>query len=334
MTYIPDNVTSEAPDTVTAAGSSDRGTGSGPPTGSVGSSARRDRHDSTPGHLSTAARVRAIEEAAFRIRHHILDMGEVQGQGYVGQGLGAADLLATVYVDQLQYRAEDPEWDGRDRFLLSTGHYAIGHYAALAEAGIVPIEELSTYGSDDSRLPMSGMSTYTPGMEISGGSLGHGLGVAVGLALGLRLRGNNARVINFLSDGEIDEGSTWEAAMAASHHQLGQLIATVDVNALQADGKTDAVLRTEPLVAKWEAFGWLVQRVDGNDAAALLEAFEYASHRAKLMGQPAVILCDTRVGSGVPLLEAREKAHFMRIDEHEWQICRDQLTAAREGNAA
>ncbi|NQX13822.1 transketolase [Microbacteriaceae bacterium VKM Ac-2855] len=284
--------------------------------------------------LSTADRVRRIDDAAYRIRHHILDMGEVQGQGYVGQGLGAADLLATVYADQLRYRAEDDEWDGRDRFLLSTGHYAIGHYAALAEAGIIPVEELSTYGSDDSRLPMSGMSTYTPGMEISGGSLGHGLGVAVGLALALRLRGNDARVINFLSDGEIDEGSTWEAAMAAHHHRLGRIIATVDVNALQADGKTDTVLRTEPLVAKWESFGWFTQRVDGNDTAALLTAFEEATSRSQASGQPAVILCDTRVGRGVPLLENREKAHFMRIDENEWQICRDQLSAAREGNAA
>ena len=125
-------------------------------------------------------RIAKVSGAAYRIRHHALNMGEVQGQGYVGQALGAADMLAVVYADQLRFRAEDPRWEGRDRFLLSTGHYAIGHYAALAEAGIVPVEELETYGSDDSRLPMSGMSTYTPGMEISGGSLGHGLTIAVG----------------------------------------------------------------------------------------------------------------------------------------------------------
>jgi transketolase len=279
-----------------------------------------------------ADRTRRIEDAAYRIRHHIIDMGEAQGQGYVGQGLGAADILATVYADQLSYRAEDPHWDERDRFLLSTGHYAIGHYAALAEAGIVPVDELSTYGSDDSRLPMSGMATYTPGMEISGGSLGHGLGVAVGMALGLRLRNNPARIFNFLSDGELDEGSTWEAAMSAHHHQLGNLIAMVDINALQADGKTDTVLRIEPVHAKWEAFGWFTQRVDGNDSRALATAFQEASSRATPHGQPAVILCDTKVGKGVPLLEQREKAHFMRIDEDEWQVCRDQLTAAREGN--
>ncbi|HCC38808.1 MAG TPA: transketolase, partial [Arthrobacter bacterium] len=103
-----------------------------------------------------AERVSSVSAAAYRIRHHALNMGEVQGQGYVGQALGAADMLAAVYSGRLRYRAEDPEWEGRDRFLLSTGHYAIGHYAALAEAGIIPVEELETYGSDDSRLPMSG----------------------------------------------------------------------------------------------------------------------------------------------------------------------------------
>ncbi|NUP75449.1 MAG: transketolase, partial [Sinomonas sp.] len=247
----------------------------------------------------TPARREAVEAAAYRIRHHALAMGEVQGQGYVGQALGAADILAAVYTDQLTYRAQEPEWDGRDRFLLSTGHYAIGLYAALAEAGIVPVEELETYGSDDSRLPMSGMSTYTPGMEISGGSLGHGLTIAVGLALGLRARGNAARVINCLSDGELDEGSTWEAAMGAAHHRLGRLTAVVDINALQADGPTAGVLRTEPVAEKWAACGWHVQRVDGNDVAALLAAFDAIAAHAETHesghGAPSVILCDTKV---------------------------------------
>ena len=277
-------------------------------------------------------RVDSVSAAAYRIRHHALNMGEVQGQGYVGQALGAADMLAAVYADQLRFRADHPEWEERDRFLLSTGHYAIGHYAALAEAGIIPVQELETYGSDNSRLPMSGMSTYTPGMEISGGSLGHGLSIAVGAALGLRYQGSGARVYNFLSDGELDEGSTWEAAMGAHHHQLGNLTAMVDINALQADGKTDTVLRTEPVTEKWEAFGWYTQRVDGNDVNALLAAFDNAAAQASAVGRPSVILCDTKVGRGVPLLEQREKAHFMRIEEHEWQTCREQLTAGYEGN--
>jgi transketolase len=275
-----------------------------------------------------------VRAAAYRMRHHVLNMGEAQGQGYVGQALGAADMFAAVYADQLRYRPADPRWEGRDRFLLSTGHYAIGLYAALADAGHIDPSELDTYGSDGSRLPMSGMASYTPGMEISGGSLGHGLTVAVGMALGLRHQDVDARVINFLSDGELDEGSTWEAAMGAAHHQLGHLIAMVDINALQADGPTAGVLRTEPVADKWTACGWFTQRVDGNDVEALLAAFDDVTARANSVGAPAVLLCDTRVGRGVPLLEDREKAHFMRIDADEWQVCREQLTAGYQGATA
>jgi transketolase len=276
-------------------------------------------------------RVRAVRDSAYRIRRNALDMGEVQGQGYVGQALGAADVLAAVYGDVLRFHPEDPHWPERDRFLLSTGHYAIALYAALAEAGIVPVEELASYGSDESRLPMSGMASYTPGMEISGGSLGHGLTVAVGMALGLRHQKNEARIFNFLSDGELNEGSTWEAAMGAASHRLGNLIALVDMNALQADGKTASVLSIEPAEQKWSSFGWFTQRVDGNDVEAVLTALDAVTGRSASEGQPAVILFDTLVGRGVPLLETREKAHFMRIESNEWQVCRDQLAAGYEG---
>ena len=123
----------------------------------------------------------SLAERAYRIRRNALRMGEVQGQGYIAQALGIADVLAVSYFHALRYRPDDPEWEERDRFLLSIGHYAIALYAALIEAGILPEDGLETYGSDDSRLPMSGMAAYTPGMEISGGSLGHGLGIAVGM---------------------------------------------------------------------------------------------------------------------------------------------------------
>lgn len=278
---------------------------------------------------SVAERAAAIRAGAQRIRLNALHMGEVQGQGYVGQALGAADVLAAVYLDQLRYRADDPHWEDRDRFLLSTGHYAIALYAALAEAGVISREELDTYGSDDSRLPMSGMASYTPGMEISGGSLGHGLTVAVGMALGLRHRGSDSRVFNFLSDGELNEGSTWEAAMSAASHRLGNLTAIVDMNALQADGPTAGVLAIEPAEQKWAAFGWNTQRVDGNDPDAVLAAFDAIADRDPV-GAPQVILCDVTVGKGVPLLEQREKNHFMRIDEDEWAVCRAQLIAGYE----
>ena len=219
-------------------------------------------------------RITALRHSAYRIRRNALEMGEVQGQGYIGQALGIADVLAVAYMDQLRHRPDDPHWPERDRFLLSIGHYAIALYAALAEAGIIPVAELQTYGSDGSRLPMSGMATYTPGMEISGGSLGHGLTVATGMALGLRYKGSDARIYNLLSDGELDEGSTWEAALSCAHHGLDNVTAIVDVNALQADGPTADVLRTEPITEKWQAFGWQAVRVDGNNIEAVVAGFE------------------------------------------------------------
>ena len=268
-----------------------------------------------------------LAEHAYRIRRFALRMGEVQGQGYVGQALGYADVLAVAYCHAMSLRPDDPEWEERDRFLLSHGHYAIAFYAALIEAGIIPEDELESYGSDDSRLPMSGMATYTPGMEISGGSLGQGLPIAVGMALGLRLKGNPAFVYNSMSDGELDEGSTWEAAMGAAHHGLGNLICLVDINNQQADGPSSKVMGFEPLADKWASFGWHVQRVDGNDLSAVIAAFDTA--RALTEAKPRVILFDTLMGKGVPFLEAREKNHFIRVDPAEWQQALDILDQAQ-----
>lgn len=269
----------------------------------------------------------SLARRAWEIRRKAVRMGEVQGQGYVGQALGVADVLAVSYFHALTFRREDPEWEGRDRFLLSIGHYAIALYAALIEAGILPEQELETYGTDDSRLPMSGMAAYTPGMEITGGSLGQGLGIAVGMALGLKAKGNPAFVYNLMSDGELGEGSTWEAAMSAAHHRLDNLICIVDFNDQQADGKSTQTLSSEPLADKWTAFGWHTQRVDGNDLAALVRAFDTA--RALSDARPRVIICDTLMCKGIPFLEAREMAHFVRVEPDEWQKALAVLDASR-----
>jgi transketolase len=258
----------------------------------------------------------SLRERARRIRRHALRMGEVQGQGYIAQALGIADVLAVSYFHALNYRPDDPEWEERDRFLLSIGHYAIALYAALIEAGIVPEDEIETYGGDDSRLPMSGMAAYTPGMEITGGSLGHGLGIAVGFCLGLKRKASKAFVYNLFSDGELDEGSTWEAAMSAGSHGLDNLIGIVDVNNMQADGPSTGVLNFEPLLPKFEAFGWFAQRVDGNDIDAVVKAFDAArQHPGR---QPRIVICDTKMAKGVPFLEARERNHFLRVEKDEW----------------
>ncbi len=269
----------------------------------------------------------SLAERAYRIRRNALRMGEVQGQGYIAQALGVADVLAVSYFHALTYRPEDPYWEGRDRFLLSIGHYAIALYAALIEAGVIAEAELESYGTDDSRLPMSGMASYTPGMEISGGSLGIGLGIGVGMALGLKRKYSDRFVYNLMSDGELDEGPTWEAAMSAGHWKLDNLICIVDVNRMQADGPSPSVLNSEPLVPKWEAFGWHAQRVDGNDIPALVAAFDAA--RALVEPKPRVIVCDTKMAKGVPFLEVREKSHFLRVDKDEWQPALAALEAGR-----
>ena len=269
----------------------------------------------------------ALAQRAYRIRRHALRMGEVQGQGYIGQALDIADVLAVAYFHAMKFEPKDPDWEGRDRFLLSNGHYAIALYAALIEAGIVPESELETYGSDDSRLPMSGMASYTPGMEMSGGSLGQGLTIAVGRGLGLKRKGSDAFVYTLFSDGELDEGAVWEALMSASHHRLDNLIAIVDVNNQQADGPSNSVMAFEPLLAKMEAFGWYTQRIDGNDLAAVVAAFDNArSHREP---RPRMIICDTKMGCGVPFLAAREQNHFIRVEAAEWQLALEALDAGR-----
>ena len=265
----------------------------------------------------------SLRRRAWNIRQHALLMGEVQGQGYIGQALGIADVLAVSYFHAITFRANEPEWDGRDRFLLSIGHYAIALYAALIEAGILPEDEIETYGMDDSRMPMSGMASYTPGMEITGGSLGQGLGIAVGMALGLKRKKNPAFVYNLLSDGELGEGSTWEAVMSAVQHKLDNLIAIVDFNDQQADGKTTDALSDRDIGAKWAAFGWHVQTVDGNDIDAVRDAFDVARNLAD--ARPRAIICNTKMCKGVPFLETREITHFVRVEADEWAAALDHL---------
>lgn len=271
----------------------------------------------------------SLARRAWNIRYKSVQMGAVQGQGYVGQALGVSDVLAVSYFHSLNYRPADPEWEGRDRFLLSIGHYAIALYAALLEANILPDYELETYGTDNSRLPMSGMASYTPGMEITGGSLGHGLGIGVGMALGLKRKQSQSFVYNLMSDGELGEGSTWEAAMSAAHHKLDNLICIVDFNNQQADGPSIDTLSSEPLDKKWQAFGWFTQRIDGNDLDALVEAFDKARHHKK--PEPRVIICNTKMCKGIPFLEKREITHFVRVESDEWDKA---LEVLEEGKPA
>ena len=261
-----------------------------------------------------------LRRRALNIRRHIVTQARGKGQGYVAQGLGIADLLAVLYFRELRLDPRDADWPDRDRFVLSTGHYSIGLYAGLAEFGYIPEAELKNYGMAGSRLPMSTFDDL-PGVEIVGGSLGHGLGQGVGMALAAQLDGSDIRVIVELSDGELQEGSTWEAAMSAATFNLDQLVAVIDCNGIQADGPVTT--RIEPVADKWRAFGFDTIEVDGNDISALCNAFD-ALRAAD--GRPKAIVMRTAPGKGIATLEARERAHFVRTEASEW----DKLAAELE----
>jgi len=263
----------------------------------------------SPGTDPSVAELKARAKA---IRRHVLAMSRRIGQGYVVQGLAIADALAAIYFHELRYDPANPRWAERDRFVLSTGHYSIALWATFAEAGIILAAELETYGRDESRLEMSTLDT-TPGVEIIGGSLGHGLGQAVGMALGQRLRKSDARIFVEFSDGELQEGSTWEALMSGGSFGLDNLVALIDCNGIQADGKI--VIDIEPVADKCRAFGWDVQEIDGNSMDTIVAALRAA--RAK-NGKPKAIVLRTLPGKGVPTLEKREKAHFVRVEANEW----------------
>ena len=254
----------------------------------------------------------ALRQRAKNMRRHMLTMARGPGQGYVGQGMGIADTLAALYFHEMRWDPQNLTAEDRDRLVLSTGHYSIVLWAALAEAGVFPLAELSTYGADDSRLAMSTIDS-TPGVEMIGGSLGHGLGQAIGMALGERMRDSAVRVFCELSDGEMQEGATWEAAMAASHFRLDNLVALIDCNGIQADGKI--VVDIEPVAEKCRSFGWDTAEIDGNSMEAILAALHAARQRN---GRPKAIVLRTLPGRGVPTLEQREKAHFVRVDPGEW----------------
>ena len=263
----------------------------------------------------------AIKARALNLRRKMMAMASGKGEGYIAQGLGIADCLATLYFHEMRYNPQDPQWAGRDRFVLSTGHYSIAMYAVLAEAGIIPADELPSYGLNGSRLPMSTFDE-TPGVEMVGGSLGHGLGQAVGMAMGLRLDASSARVFCEFSDGELQEGSTWEAAMGAATFKCDNLVALIDCNGIQADGPV--TVRIEPVADKMAAFGWESREINGNSVEELVAALE-ASRTPN--GKPKAIVLRTTPGFGVPTIMARDRAHFVRIDNSEWTALIAELEA-------
>ena len=231
--------------------------------------------------------VRMLEERAYQIRRLALEMITYGQVGHPGGSLSEAEVLACLYFSELRVDPKNPKWPERDRFILSKAHACPGQYAALALRGFFPIEEIYTYGAINSRLQSHPDMKKTPGIEISGGSLGQGLSVAVGMAMGLQHFGRYKPVVYcMIGDGEVNEGQIWEAAMAASHYHLDNLIGIIDYNKVQAKGFTHELMNIEPLADKWRAFGWEVQEIDGHDIVEILEILT-SFYRHETCGQCA-----------------------------------------------
>ena len=246
--------------------------------------------------LSTAG----LKEMAKKLRRHVITMTATAGSGHPGGSLSAADIITALYFRVLRHNPENPQWSDRDRFILSKGHAAPILYGALAEAGYFPVAELATLRRLDSRLQGHTDRNLTPGVEMSAGSLGLGLSFAIGVALAARLDSKPYRTYALLSDGECEEGQTWEAALAGAHFNLDNLTAIVDCNGIQLSGRTCDIMNLEPLVRKWQAFGWHVIDIDGHDFDQILTAFSKAE---KTNGKPTVIIARTTKGKGVSFME-------------------------------
>jgi len=272
--------------------------------------------------FSLSASEAELKAVAKRLRRHIITMTGKAGSGHPGGSLSAVEILIALYFGVLRHKPLDPQWSDRDRFILSKGHAAPLLYAILAECGYFPMDELVTLRQMDSRLQGHTDRTVTPGVEMSAGALGQGLSFAIGVALAGRLNGQDYRVYVLLGDGECDEGQVWEAAMAAAHFKVDNLVAIVDNNGQQIDGWNRDVMNLDPFPMKWQAFGWHVTEVDGHDLAQLTQAFD----QAKLVkGQPTVIIAHTIKGKGVSFMENNPDFHGKAPNAEEVKIALKEL---------
>lgn len=266
---------------------------------------------------------------AWLIRRHGIEMTHLSGGSHIGSVLSAADIMGVLYADVLHFDPEMPWWKDRDRFIMSKGHAGAAVYAALAENGFFPVEELKTHYADGSRL--SGhVSHHLPGVDFSTGSLGHGLSAAVGMALAAKKDGKKHRVFALLGDGECDEGSVWEAALFANHFRLSNLVAIVDHNRMQSLDTCENTLELEDFASKWRAFGWNVCETDGHDHDALRAAFTLSEKSEK----PFVIIADTVKGKGVTFMENNILWHYrFPHDGWEYDCAVSELFAAKPEGA-
>lgn len=253
----------------------------------------------------TDVAVKALKTKAYQFRREILEVLEGAGSGHPGGSLSAVEIFISLYEFVMAHRPADPRWEGRDRFIVSKGHITPATYVALANFGYFPKEELKTFRKFGSRL-QGHVHTKVPGVEFNTGSLGHGLSYANGVAMAGRLKGSDFKVFCLMGDGEIQEGSVWEAAMGAAQYKLNNVCAIVDYNKVQENGLISEIKGLEPLADKWKSFGWQVLEVDGNDFLQLAEAFDtFKGSKDK----PTVIIAHTLKGKGVPFMELKSAWH-------------------------
>jgi transketolase len=271
------------------------------------------------------AQIRALKDRARRIRVDILKMLHGCGSGHTGGSLSATDIMTALYFSKMKYDPKNPNWEGRDFFILSKGHAAPVLYTTLAHAGFLETSELCTLRKLGSRLQGHPDSKYLPGVEISTGSLGQGLSVACGVALAHKLDKVSNRVYAVLGDGELQEGQIWEAAMTAAHYKLDNLCILVDNNGLQIDGPVAKVMGVEPIADKWRAFGWDVQDIDGHDMAQIVAALDKAE---TVKGKPSAIVCRTVKGKGSKVFEGKVEFHGTTPSKEELETALKELDEA------
>ena len=257
-----------------------------------------------------------LEIRANKIRQHVIEMIYTAGSGHPGGSLSAADIITALYFHIMKHNPKKPDWEDRDRFILSKGHAAPALYAALAEAGYFSVDELKTLRKLGSRLQGHPDMRKTPGVEMSTGSLGQGISAAIGFALAGKLDRKLYTVYCLIGDGESNEGEVWEAAMCAAHYKLDNLIVFLDRNKLQIDGETEKVMSIEPLAPKWEAFNWYVDEINGHSMKEIIDAVEKAK---EVKGKPKMIIAHTIKGKGVSFMEMNVGFHGRAPNREEYE---------------
>ncbi len=271
--------------------------------------------------------VAELEAIANRLRIHVIEMTTAAGSGHPGGSLSAADLMAVLFFRNMNHDPSNPQWEDRDRFVLSKGHVAPVLYAALAESGYFPVEDLLTLRKMGSRLQGHPVRGKVPGVEMSTGSLGQGLSMSCGIALAGKMDGKDYKTYCLLGDGELQSGQNWEAAMFAGQYQLGNLIAIVDRNHLQITGNTEDAVGLDPLPEKWRAFKWNVIVAKGHSIRQLMEALDKA---AEAHSRPTVIIMNTIKGQGVSFMENNAGFHGKACNKEEFEQAMRELKGVSE----